>query len=142
MPRRRLRVAAGLLWRRGRVLLLQRHRAAKLFPRQWEFPGGKLEPGETPRRALRRELGEELTIVARIGALAAHYRHRYPNRLEVELWFFHVRRFRGRPRRPPTAERLRWVPLTRLDSYALLGADAALVAGLQALRARQPRRAA
>ena len=128
-----LRVSAGLLWRRGRVLLLQRHRQASLFPLKWEFPGGKLESGETPEQALARELREELGIRATIGPLVAHYQHRYPDRLRVELWFFDVPSYSGRLG-CHRAEQMKWVSLAELPSYELLEGDAALVKHLLARR--------
>jgi 8-oxo-dGTP diphosphatase len=60
------RVVAALIWRDGKVLVCQRTRHQPM-PLKWEFPGGKIEEGEQPRDALRRELDEELGIDARIG---------------------------------------------------------------------------
>jgi 8-oxo-dGTP diphosphatase len=56
-------VAVGIIMHQGQVLACQRKRTVR-YPLKWEFPGGKLEPGETPRQALIRELREELTIDA------------------------------------------------------------------------------
>jgi 8-oxo-dGTP diphosphatase len=129
-----LRVAAGLISRRGRLLVLQRHREEKLFPLRWEFPGGKLQRGETPRQALRRELREELGIRARVGERIAHTFYRYRNGLEVELWFFTVPAYRGRLR-CRHGEQTRWIRVQDLPSYHWLDADRVLVAQLVARRA-------
>lgn len=59
-------VSVGIIIQNGAVLACQRKRTAK-YPLKWEFPGGKLEPGETPQHALRRELREELAIDAEVG---------------------------------------------------------------------------
>jgi 8-oxo-dGTP diphosphatase len=64
--RKRLLVVAALIERRGRILLSQR-RADQSFGLSWEFPGGKVEPGEDPRDALVREIREELTCTVRVG---------------------------------------------------------------------------
>lgn len=87
-------VAAAILVRGGQVLICQRT-AEQPFPLQWEFPGGKVEAGETLEAALRRELREELGIEATIGHELATVCHRYAEGLGVELHFFTVREFTG-----------------------------------------------
>ena len=84
-----VRVAAAvILGPDGRVLLAQRP-VGKAFAGYWEFPGGKLEPGESPRHALVRELAEELGIAVRRAAPWLVQRYRYPH-AHVELNFFRV----------------------------------------------------
>jgi 8-oxo-dGTP diphosphatase len=91
-----LRVAAAIVERRdGQVLLAQRP-AGKAYAGYWEFPGGKLEPGETPRDALDRELAEELGISVRRAAPWLVQRYRYPH-AHVELHFFRVLDWTGEP---------------------------------------------
>src|SRR6516225_4802769 len=80
-------VVAALIVRDGRVLVCQRTRH-QTMPLKWEFPGGKIEDGEQPRDALRRELDEELGIDAQIGDEVVHMRHEYKNGNVVELHFF------------------------------------------------------
>src|SRR5205807_110031 len=65
------------------------------MPLKWEFPGGKIEEGEQPRDALRRELEEELGITATIGDELARIQHEYPNGGMVELRFYIVREHQG-----------------------------------------------
>ncbi len=90
------RVAAAVVVRAdGRVLLAQRP-AGKPYAGYWEFPGGKLEPGESPRDALDRELVEELGIVVRRAAPWIVQEHVYPH-AHVELHFFRVFAFDGEP---------------------------------------------
>jgi mutator protein MutT len=67
-----LTVVAAVIQNSGKILIAQR-KATRRHPGKWEFPGGKVEPGETPPAALRRELGEELGIDAEIGAEEARY---------------------------------------------------------------------
>src|SRR6202011_3615029 len=88
------RVVAALIVKDGKVLVCQRTRH-QTMPLKWEFPGGKIEEGEQPRDALRRELDEELGITATIGDEVARIRHEYPNGAAVDLRFFLVRDYRG-----------------------------------------------
>lgn len=81
-------VVAAVIVRDGRVLACQRSGAGK-FPLKWEFPGGKIQSGETPENALERELREELGVAAKIGSEIFRARHKYPKMNEsVELIFF------------------------------------------------------
>ncbi len=89
-------VAAAVITRRdGQVLLAQRPRG-KAYAGYWEFPGGKLEPGETPRHALERELAEELGLTVRRAAPWLTQRFVYPH-AHVELHFFRVFDWVGEP---------------------------------------------
>lgn len=91
-----VRVAAAvILGSDGRVLLAQRP-PGKAYAGYWEFPGGKLEPGETPRQALDRELREELGLAVRRAAPWLVQRYRYPH-AHVELHFFRVYAWEGEP---------------------------------------------
>lgn len=91
-----LRVAAAVVVRPdGQVLLAQRP-AGKAYAGYWEFPGGKLESGETPRHALDRELAEELGLTVRRAAPWIVQRYRYPH-AHVELHFFRVFEWEGEP---------------------------------------------
>jgi 8-oxo-dGTP diphosphatase len=89
-------VSAGIIYRAGRVLIGQRRTTDK-HALQWEFPGGKVEVGESPQEALVRELREELQIDASIGAELAHYEHEYASGSSVHLLFFAVPNFIGKP---------------------------------------------
>ena len=82
----RIRVAAGVA-RRGDEILLTRRPPGGAFPLQWEFPGGKIERGETPERALVREIREELGVDAIPGGVLATHTHEYASGLEVEIVF-------------------------------------------------------
>jgi 8-oxo-dGTP diphosphatase len=121
-------VAAGILIQDGRILICQRKRDGA-FPLQWEFPGGKVEPGEDAAMCLRRELREELTIEAEIGSEISTFRYIYPNGFEVELFFLRVTDYRGEIANQ-AFEQLLWVNPSELPSYDFLEADRALVARL------------
>src|SRR4249920_342439 len=88
------RVVAALILKDDHILACQRTRH-QVMPLKWEFPGGKIEEGEQPRDALRRELEEELGIDATIGDEVARIRHEYKSGSSVELRFFVVREYHG-----------------------------------------------
>ncbi len=96
---------------------------------QWEFPGGKIEPGETPETALARELNEELGIVAAIGSKVTHIRHNYRHGGAVDLQFFAVRHFQGEIENRIFNE-VRWVRLEDLPGFDFLAADRGLIRDL------------
>jgi 8-oxo-dGTP diphosphatase len=111
-----LLVAAGVICRDGRILVGQRRKADR-HPLKWEFPGGKVEHGETPQQALARELREELQIDATIGSELARYEHEYPGGSRVHLLFFTVPDFQGQPH-ARVFEQICWIDvgaLPRLD---------------------------
>ncbi len=96
---------------------------------QWEFPGGKIEPGESAEQALARELDEELGICATVGPLVIHIRHNYRNGGAVDLQFFIVREFSGEIENRIFAQIL-WARLEDLPNYDFLPADRGLVRDL------------
>jgi 8-oxo-dGTP diphosphatase len=123
-------VAAGLLVRSGEVLICQR-RPDQPMALQWEFPGGKIEAGESPEQALARELHEELGIKASIGQRVTHIRHNYRHGGAVDLQFFAVHAFEGELENKIFAQ-LKWVRLEDLPSYDFLAADRGLIRDLAA----------
>lgn len=116
-----LLVSAGVIQRDGRVLVGQRRRGDR-HALKWEFPGGKVEYGETPQQALVRELREELQIEASIGSELARYEHEYPNGSRVHLLFFAVRDYRGEPL-ARVFEQIRWTELETLPELDFLEGD-------------------
>ena len=121
-------VVAALIVKDGRVLVGQRTRH-QAMPLKWEFPGGKIEEGEQPRDALRRELEEELGIVANIGEEVARMRHEYKSGSAVELRFYVVLEYQGEIENRIFRE-VRWVQRTELPELDFLEADLPLVRDL------------
>jgi 8-oxo-dGTP diphosphatase len=123
-------VVAALILRGDQVLICQR-RPDQAMALKWEFPGGKMEAGESPEQALIRELDEELGINATIGTLVAHVRHAYRNGGAVDLQFFAVHQFAGEITNNIFND-LRWCDLRDLPGYDFLAADRGLVRDLAA----------
>jgi len=124
------RVVAALIVENGKLLVCQRTRH-QTMPLKWEFPGGKIEEGEQPRDALRRELDEELGITATIGDELARIQHEYPNGAMVELRFFVVREYRGELENR-IFKQIRWTAPKDLPTFDFLEADLTLVNDLAA----------
>ncbi len=114
----------------GRVLLAERP-AGKTMAGLWEFPGGKVEPGETPEAALIRELSEELGIGTWASCLAplTFASHAYPE-FHLLMPLFACRRWEGTPQ-PREGQRLAWVRAARLRDYPMPPADLPLIPHLQ-----------
>ena len=123
-------VVVALILRGDEVLVCQR-RPDQPMALKWEFPGGKIEAGETPEQALIRELDEELGIEADIGSHVTHTRHTYRSGGAVDLQFFAVHSFRGEVTNRIFHD-VRWVPLRDLTAYDFLAADRDLIRDLAA----------
>ena len=123
-----VRVSAGILVRNGKVLACRR-RADQEHGGKWEFPGGKVESGETPEECLQRELREELAITARDISFLTTLRHQYKERAPVELHFFAVDGYDGEVRNRVFAE-LRWCRPHELAALDFLAADRPIVDAL------------
>ena len=129
-----IEVAAGIIWRGKRFLASQRL-SDKPLEGYWEFPGGKLEAGESPEDALKRELAEELGVGVRQVVFWKSLDHEYVERgFSVRLYFFHVTEFVGEPC-GEEGQNLRWVEPQEAFALGFLPADAVV---LEELIARQP----
>jgi 8-oxo-dGTP diphosphatase len=117
-------VAAAVVEREGRIMLCQRlpnaHNALK-----WEFPGGKLEAGESPEAALARELWEELGVRVAVGRVRDAVYYRYPDR-DVLLLFYGCAIVEGEPR-TVECNAIAWATPEALPGYDFAGADLAFV---------------
>jgi 8-oxo-dGTP diphosphatase len=116
-----LLVAAGVIHRNGHILVGQRRKADR-HPLKWEFPGGKVESGESPQQALVRELREELEIEAIIGSELARYEHEYTGGSRVHLLFFAVIQFQGQPS-PKVFQQISWIDIRSLPALDFLEGD-------------------
>jgi 8-oxo-dGTP diphosphatase len=126
------RVVAALLLRGegdDRELFICQRRPDQPMGLKWEFPGGKIEPGETSEEALFRELQEELGIDAAIGERITTVRHTYRNGGAIEIEFFLVRTYAGELVNRIFQQML-WSPVARLPEYDFLAADLTLIRDL------------
>lgn len=126
MDQKELRVTASLIRHQGRILIAQRQNSGR-FANKWEFPGGKIDPGETPPQALRRELEEELGIRVEIGGLYSEtlYRYEYGRIRQYTYWVelsalpdgLHLHEHQA----------IAWVTPAELAQYEFAGADCAVL---------------
>ena len=128
-------VVAGVLERAGQILIGQRKTTGR-HPLKWEFPGGKVEPGEEPCAALARELHEELGIVAVIGEQIDSYQVQYSTDHPTQLIFYRVDSFSGEPQ-CLDFEQIVWEWPTKFPEYDFLEGDIRFVA-LLAANAQSP----
>jgi len=121
-------VAGAILDAEGRVLIAQRPRGRHMAGR-WEFPGGKLAPGEEPYAGLQRELAEELGVTVRAARPLIRLRHQYPDR-RVFLDVWQVTAFDGEPQ-ALESQALAWARPDELPQHDLIEADQAIVTALR-----------
>jgi mutator protein MutT len=117
----------AVIERSGSVLLALRPPGSHMAG-HWEFPGGRIEPGETPEACIRRELREELGVEARVVGSLGVLDHAYPDR-RVVLHCFRCEIVSGEPR-PLASERLAWTPIGDLGARRLPPADRRLLRAL------------
>ena len=121
-------VAAALYHRDGRILIAERP-AGKHMAGRWEFPGGKVAPGESEQDALTRELEEELGVEVTVSRPLMRLKHSYDDRdVELSLWI--VEGFRGEPQ-GLDGQRLKWVRPEQLVEEDILEADLPFVKALR-----------
>lgn len=121
-------VVAALIVRGGRLLIARRPEGRHMAGR-WEFPGGKLEKGESPEDAVEREIREELGLDVRAGQIYQAIAYSYPEK-DVLLLFYAAAVVSGEPRPIEEAE-IRWVTVAELDGYAFAPVDEMLVQRLK-----------
>jgi len=123
-----LQVVAAIIELDGRILVGQRT-AAQSHPLQWEFPGGKVEAGETPEQALTRELEEELAIRGAASCEITRYQYAYPGKNPIELIFLRVTSYQGVPNNLIYHE-MRWQPKKSLAELDFLEGDREFLSGI------------
>jgi len=121
---RRITVTAAVLEKDGRVLIARRKRGDRLADK-WEFPGGKIEEGETPEACLRRELQEEFGIDVAVGGFVGQSCHRYPHG-EIELLAYRATHLSG-DFQLHDHEEIHWVHPADLHRYDVSAADIPIV---------------
>ena len=112
------KVAVGIVLNNGNILLCQRKRTAT-YPLKWEFPGGKIEDGESAEQCLCRELGEELGIQASIGLLYHQQQAVYSDGREYDVFYYVVPNYTG-VMTNHVFEKYVWIPVRELPSYDIL----------------------
>ena len=120
MAERAIRVVAGVIERGGRYLITQR-RASAVLPLLWEFPGGKVEPGESDAEALKREVFHRLGVDVTPGSLISFVTHPY-EKYSVDLHLYECELSSGEPSAVNVAA-FRWVPSSEFDRYEFTPAD-------------------
>lgn len=128
--RERKLVVAGLIVGDDRRILISQRRADQALPLQWEFPGGKIEPGERPEEALVRELREELGVGVEVGRIWEVLFHPYPE-FDLLMLVYACRIVAGEAR-PVDVAAVQWVRPDELPQWDILPADRPLVSRLVA----------
>ena len=123
-----IRVVAAIIRDKGRIFATQRGYGP--YKDGWEFPGGKIEPGETPEEALKREIREELDTEIEVGEPAGHIEYDYPEfHLSMDCFFCTLL---SGSLTLKEHEAARWLFPAELDSVSWLPADRSLIDGLKA----------
>lgn len=123
-----IRVVAAIIRDKGRIFATQRGYGP--YKDGWEFPGGKIEPGETPEEALKREIREELDTEIEVGEPAGHIEYDYPEfHLSMDCFFCTLL---SGSLTLKEHEAARWLSPAELDSISWLPADRSLIDGLKA----------
>lgn len=128
------KVLAAILEKDGKLLIARRKKGDR-YGGLWEFPGGKLEPGETPEEGLKRELREEFSIEASVEDFLCSVRYTSPA-FSLELQAYKVNHVAGRFRLHEHDD-IRWVPLEETAQYPLTEPDVAIVRQLKKLNSRK-----
>jgi 8-oxo-dGTP diphosphatase len=122
---RAIRVVAALIARDDRYLITQR-RPTAVLPLMWEFPGGRVEPGETDQHALAREIRHRLDVEVAVGKLISYVQHPY-EKYRIDLHLYECSLVRGEPREA-NVQAFRWVRSDEFDHYSFTPADEASMA--------------
>lgn len=128
LPHKQIGVA--VIWNEAQHILIDRRRQEGLLGGLWEFPGGKIEPGETVEDCIRREIREELGIAIEVGDRLMTIDHTYSH-FRVTLNVFHCRHLSGTPQ-PIECDEVRWVTLEELNHYPFPKANTQIIDALQA----------
>jgi len=127
---RTIRVVAAVIANEGRYLITQR-RPTAVLPLLWEFPGGRVEPGESDVQALRREVFHRLSVEVKVGHLISFLSHPY-ERYDVDLYLYDCQIVSGELK-AANVQDYRWVTSAEFDKYPFTPADEASMSKLLGL---------
>ena len=127
LPHKRIGVA--VIWNQTGQILIDRRKVGGTMGGLWEFPGGKIEPGETVEACIAREIQEELAIEITVGAQLISIEHTYPT-FHLTLTVHHCQHISGVPQ-PIESEEIRWVNIGDLNNYQFPAANIAIINALQ-----------
>ena len=123
-------IGVGIVWNEQNQVLIDRRPQTGLLGGLWEFPGGKIEPGESVEDCIRRELQEELAIEVEVGQHLITINHTYTH-FKVTLNVFHCRHLQGQPQ-PIECDEVRWVDVSALDQFPFPKANIQIIDALKA----------
>ena len=127
LPHKQIGVA--VIWNQTGQILIDRRKVGGTMGGLWEFPGGKIEPGETVAECIVREIREELAIEITVGEQLILIEHTYPT-FHLKLTVHHCQHISGVPQ-PIESEEIRWVNIGDLNNYQFPAANVAIINALQ-----------
>ncbi len=122
-------IGVAVIWNTQGQVLIDRRRPEGQMGGLWEFPGGKIELGETVEECIKREIQEELGIEIEVGKHLVTIEHRYTH-LQVTLTVHHCRHLSGEPQ-PIECDEIRWVTLDEIDGFTFPKANEQVIATLR-----------
>ncbi len=122
-------IGVAVIWNEQGQILIDRRRPEGLLGGLWEFPGGKIEPGETIEECIKREIQEELAIEIEVGSRLITIDHAYSH-FSITLNVFHCRHVTGIPQ-PVECDEIRWVTLQEIDQFPFPKANTQIIAALR-----------
>lgn len=122
-------IGVGVIWNEQGQILIDRRLQTGVLGGLWEFPGGKIEPGETVEECIKREIWEELGIAIEVGKHLITIEHIYTH-LHVTLIVHHCDYVSGTPQ-PLECDEVRWVTLAEIDEFPFPEANAQIIAALR-----------
>jgi mutator protein MutT len=123
------KVGAAVIWSPSGQILIDKRKAEGAMGGLWEFPGGKIEPGETVPECILREIREELALEITVGEHLISIEHAYP-KFQITLIAHHCQHISGIPQ-PIESDEVRWVNVEDLDLYQFPDANRAIIAAIQ-----------
>lgn len=118
-------IGVAVIWNEQGQILIDRRLPGSLLGGLWEFPGGKIEPGETVKECIKREIWEEIGIIIEVGEHIVTIEHTYTH-LRVSLTVHHCRHLTGIPQ-ALECDAIRWVTLDELDQFAFPKANEKII---------------